>query len=83
MWKTAPPPVPSPTPHSEFRRHPIGLSVRQAIDSPDQWSFFELALGMSSSKTHAECLKTWPREALALARQALDEFEQYLKEQDL
>ena len=78
MWKSAPP---RPhVAHSEIRSGPVSLSVIALADTdPRQWQFLSLTFGRHSTAPHTECLETWPREALALARQALDECEALLE----
>lgn len=53
----------------------IRLTVSESVDGPERWQFFSLDFGDLSEASHEECLRTWPREAIARARKALDEFE--------
>lgn len=58
----------------------VRMSVSAAKDEK-QWQFFVLDFGTHSNASHEECLKTWPREAIARARKELDEFENLLDEE--
>lgn len=80
MWRTE---TPEPQPEqSVISCGHIQLSVGQAHDSPQRWEYFSLSFGRFSNEPHKECLKTWPREALRLARENLDQFEEQLDEED-
>ena len=65
-----------PTPREQtilLRREDILLSV----DGADRhWQHFMLSFGVFSEATTEECKATWPREAIAVARRKLDEFEE-------
>lgn len=58
----------------------IRMSVSDAESDPNKrWQHFQFSFGESSPNSIDECKATWPREALALARKALDEFEATLE----
>ena len=60
-------------------------SVRIAVspaNAEKQWQFFILDFGTHSNASHEECLKTWPREAIARARKELDKLEHFLNEEE-
>lgn len=40
-----------------------------------RWQHFSLSLGAFTEEPHEICLKTWPREAIRLAREELNRFE--------
>jgi hypothetical protein len=84
MWKTAPPPIQPLGPVSEARSGPVGMSIRtvqRADGDLQRFQYLSISLGRHTTAPHAECLKTWPREALTIARQALDDFEEFLEAQ--
>ena len=70
-------PEPQPKERSTIRCGPIMLSV-SSHDVDTIWQFISLSLGTFSSASQRECEKSWPVEAIALAREALDEFESKL-----
>jgi hypothetical protein len=55
----------------------IRLSLEETKDHV--WQFMLIAFGETSDKLHAECLTTWPREAIRIAREKLDAFEASLE----
>ena len=57
----------------------VRIAVSAAKDEK-QWQFFIVDFGTHSNASHEECLKTWPREAIARARKTLDEFENLLEQ---
>ena len=58
-----------------------GIALRLAVDDDDDpWQHFSLTFGkFEKERTFDECLRTWPREAIAEARRRLDEFEKKLE----
>ncbi len=78
QWKHPDPDPPGL--ESEAKYGNVRLLVRE--DSQRQWQSVILCFGRFSEQTHEECLESWPREALKLARTALDEFEAQLPEAD-
>lgn len=75
-WKTEPPEADRE--HSVLEFGKVHLSVAQASNDT-RWEHLLLNLGDHRTRSHAECLREWPREAVALARAALDEFEATLE----
>ena len=47
-------------------------------DQEELWQWFDLSFGKHSRRSYEECQQHWPREALARAREILDEFERQL-----
>ena len=63
-----------------MRAHGITLSIDDASgDSSRRWLGLVMSLGAHSTKPAFDCLKTWPREAIQKAREALDSFEASLE----
>lgn len=75
-WKTTSPKPPLPC--SVLDIAPVHLSVNSPDDGKRQWQHLCISFGKYSEDDHGECLKTWPREALRLAREKLDRFESTL-----
>ena len=61
-----------------------GLAMRLAVDNDKEpWQHFSLTFGkFEKEQTFDECLRTWPREAIAEARRRLDEFEAKLDKEE-
>ena len=58
-----------------------GIAMRLAVDEDEPWQHFSLSFGVfSKDRTFSECLRIWPREAIAEARRRLDEFEKKVAE---
>jgi hypothetical protein len=58
---------------------PVAISVTE--EEPERrWQYFCLTISKYSPATAAECLATWPAEAIARARAELDELEAQLAE---
>ena len=57
-----------------------GIAMRLAVDNDKEpWCHFSLSFGVfAKDRTFDECLRIWPREAIAEARRRLDEFEKKL-----
>ena len=54
----------------------IGLSISPSQNAPGgQYQHLLMSFGVHSERSHEECLESWPREVLKLARKALDDFE--------
>ena len=71
--------IPAPD-ESVIESGPIRVAVSPAYNNHSlRWQYFTVTLGHHSGASHAECLQTWPREAIAKARAALDEFEAELE----
>ena len=66
---------PRPVIRSEIQVGNVVLSVSTQADTDKRWQFFCFSFGKYSGATHAECLSSWPREALRLARAELDALE--------
>ena len=80
MWHV-PPPSPAP-PEAQCSYGPITLTVGPSYrNDGQQHMFLSLQLGRLSSRERNACLHAWPREAIKLARVALDEFENWLEGQ--
>jgi len=93
VWTTE---TPEPQPvSSTLERGPVSLSVAPANKGDRQWQHFLLSFGRYhkdvrdedivseiTENDHAECLRTWPREALRLAREKLNKFEEQLNEEE-
>ena len=62
---------------STINKGPCHITV--APSSGRRWRFFSMDFGSHSEASHEECLKTWPREAIARARAELDKFENLLE----
>ena len=65
---------------STTNKGPFQLSVGPG--SGRRWQHFTFSFGRHSEAAHEECLKTWPREAIALARKELDDLETLLGENE-
>ena len=78
MWHPAPPPD-QPPPRLEFQHGPVQLSVGPAATSDHLWLSISLTLGKHSGAPREECLRTWPTEAITLARQALKDLEGFIE----
>ena len=78
MWQTE---TPKPLPAASILD---AGTVRLTINAKDldgwQWQHFILSFGRDSEQAHSECLATWPRDALRIARENLDAFEKTLEE---
>ena len=71
-------PKPKPTkPVAKLISGEVELKISpSSIDgSAELWQWFYISFGEHSSETMDECCKTWPREAIRLAREQLDAFE--------
>lgn len=80
-WKTT---KPTQIPADSVIQTPdVRLSVGPAHGTtPEQWQYLDMTFGAHSMRSHNECLETWPKEAIARARKALDDLETLLKGQD-
>lgn len=76
MWKTDKPVESTP---SKLSRGPITLTVDDSGDQ--QYQSMILHFGVLSQQSREECLASWPREAIRLAREHLDRFEARMQEQ--
>ena len=81
MWITVPPQDP-PLPSSVLRCGPVTLSVGLVAHDPRRWQYFGLAFSVFSEDSQGACEDSWPREAIALAREELDALEEYLEKQE-
>ena len=61
-----------------------GNHMQLAVDNDKEpWQHFSLSFGVfAKNTTFDECLRTWPREAIAEARRRLDEFEAKLDKEE-
>ena len=62
-----------------------GLAMRLSVDDDgdEPWQHFSLTFWkFEKERTFDECLRTWPREAIAEARRRLDEFEKKLDKEE-
>ena len=76
-WETRNP-APAPT-RVVLESGPIRLSVTEAYKDPlRRWQHLQLHVGQHTTMLPDDCMRLWPREALAMARLALDEFEAQL-----
>uniref|UniRef100_A0A6M3L6S1 Uncharacterized protein n=1 Tax=viral metagenome TaxID=1070528 RepID=A0A6M3L6S1_9ZZZZ len=72
-WRTKTPPA---RPYDVLESGPVRLSISDAEGNPSlRWKYCTLTLGYHTSANYEKCLRDWPREALAKARAALDQFE--------
>ena len=78
QWKLEPPQ--QPRNYSSSVCGDVRISIGDAHDDPRQWQYIQVCCGRHSTASHDECRQTWPREAIAMARAALDEFEAKLGE---
>jgi len=69
---------PSQEHYSVLRPEQARFSVTDRGD--EQWQHFSMDFGEFSKASHDSCCVTWPAEAIALARAALDELEAKLNE---
>ena len=78
-WETR---LPEPRePESVLEQGPIRVKVGPANTNPAlMWQYFTLTLGIHSTRDRQVCMRTWPRQAIADARAALDKFEAELTE---
>ena len=68
------------THNSTLEMGPVRMSIQPGARPAEWWQFFIMDFGSHSNASREECLKTWPREAIARARKALDEFENLLEQ---
>ena len=79
QWETQEPELKPPV--CVMDRGPIRLTVSDAYRDPlRRWQHLHLHVGQHTTMHADDCLRSWPREALAMARLALDEFEAKLEE---
>ena len=75
-----------PEPKVPFRVLEIGgvrLTISDACDDPTQrWQYLSFTVGRHTRDSMDQCMEKWPREALAHAQAALDEFEAALAEDE-
>jgi len=63
-----------------MRAHGVTISIQDASGDPtSRWQGLVMSLGAHTKRRASECLETWPREAIAKARAALDSFENSLE----
>ena len=76
--------APQPPRQSSIEHGALRLSVSPHATDPsrEQWQWCIMSFGSHSKASHEECLESWPREAIALARKELDELETFLTEGD-
>ena len=76
--------APQPPRQSAIEHGALRLSVSPYATDPSrgQWQWCIMSFGSHTEASHKECLKTWPREAIARAREELDKFELLLGEND-
>lgn len=74
MWQAAPS---MPVDQHTLRHGPITLTVEPAdgIAANTIWQYCRIGFGRHSTATTEECLVSWPRQAIELARLALDDLE--------
>jgi hypothetical protein len=79
-WETEQ--ITQPPVRKSITHGPIMLSV-SANDSSHGawWKYLSMTFGKFSDQSLAQCLDAWPREAIALAREALDKLEATLREE--
>ena len=61
---------------------PCQLSVRERCGSNKRWQFAMISVGEFSEAPLDECLETWPKRAIQLAHQVVNELVHKLKELD-
>jgi hypothetical protein len=59
----------------------IHLSVSYEADQGQWWQYCALTFGAHTHQCHDSCLEKWPTEAIRIAREKLDKFEQKLNEE--
>ena len=70
-----------PQPSWEMKGADVRVSVNPASDDDGQrWQYFSLFFGRFTDRPDEKSLRQWPREALILARTALEAFEAELDE---
>lgn len=70
-------------PEAKITIGPCYLSVCESSGDPGrQWQWFTLSFGEFSEAPLSECLETWPKRAIQLARQAVRELDRRLQELD-
>ncbi len=79
QWKH-PKPEP-PLPEAEIKFGDLCLRV-VPNNTSTRWQSLLMTFGKFSDQTHEECLKSWPREALRLAKKALFDFEAALEAEE-
>ncbi len=55
------------------------LSVKERSDGDRQWQLLTLTVGEFTEAPFEECIETWPRRAVQVARQAISELDRRLK----
>ena len=66
-----------------FQSGPVRLAIGPAENDPGRlWQHFMLTVGRHTTSPVSDCQRDWPRQAIADARAALDEFEAQLEEAD-
>ena len=73
MWITKSEEVKEPDVKQVYRVGPVTLFITD--DKDQRWKYFTLSFGEFTTDNVEDCEALWPREALAQARKALDEFE--------
>ena len=71
-----------PQPSWELRHGDVRLSVNPAQLHGQQWQYFSMSFGEFTHRPDPESLAQWPREAITIARKALDEFEAELEAEE-
>jgi hypothetical protein len=79
MWDNSAP-VTTPPPVKKIHHRPVYMSVGPAVDG-GIYLFCSINFNRVSDNTETECLQSWPYEAIARARAALDEFELWMESQ--
>lgn len=80
-WETTP--TPRAIPESTITIGSCQLAVREHDATADKrWQFLLISFGEFSDAPMDECLKTWPKRSIQLARHALSELQRRLKELD-
>jgi len=83
MIPWTPTPTPQPKNEAEITVGPCHLSVCEHDGTAGKrWQYLSLSLGEFSDTPMDECLGTWPKRAVQLARQAITELDRKLQAMD-
>lgn len=81
-WKTTPPAPAKEQSMIECGPVRLHLSDSPCPEAGRTWQHLSLTFGRYSQRTPSDCLDTWPTEAIALARAALDRLEAEIEVQE-
>ena len=72
-----------PAPMRYVRRvGPITIMVDEPDGDDRTWKHYQLSKGFFTDATPEECFRTWPREVVGLLREAADQLEAQIREEE-